>query len=250
MQVYEYVAIWLVNWEQPRTQSDFEHSFTFKMFFFQFINFYSPLVYIASIKVEIYTGQFCIAKSLNPGKVFWASWRSWAAGWRQIYFLIWICFWQLWHFWLLLWAFYPADGCHDWQAAHQQHHWVPHSVRRKVCLDDAHAVYACRKVIHMWKVYFYNNTIDTDAEKEINSRWEQDYNLQVRRRKSVSSYLSLTAGLLPDGAFWWVPWDGDPVRVCHNLCVSISIGTFLCIGKQHHRGRLRLSWIETELPHL
>ena len=50
--VYEYVAIWLVNWEQPRTQSDFEQSFTFKMFFFQFINFYSPLVYIASIKVS------------------------------------------------------------------------------------------------------------------------------------------------------------------------------------------------------
>ena len=50
-QVYEHVAIWLVNWEQPRTQSDFEQSFTFKMFFFQFINFYSPLVYIASIKV-------------------------------------------------------------------------------------------------------------------------------------------------------------------------------------------------------
>ena len=33
----------------------------------------------------------------------------------------------------------------------------------------------------MWKVYFYNNTIDTDAERDINSRWEQDYNLQVRR---------------------------------------------------------------------
>ena len=52
-QVDEYVAIWLVNWEQPRTQSDFEHSFTFKMFFFQFINYYSPLIYIASIKVKV-----------------------------------------------------------------------------------------------------------------------------------------------------------------------------------------------------
>ena len=38
-QVYEYVAIWLVNLEQPRTQSDFEKSVTFKMFFFQFVSF-------------------------------------------------------------------------------------------------------------------------------------------------------------------------------------------------------------------
>lgn len=49
--IYEYIAIWLVNWERPRTQSDYEHSFTFKMFAFQFINFYSSLIYIAFFKV-------------------------------------------------------------------------------------------------------------------------------------------------------------------------------------------------------
>jgi hypothetical protein len=58
-------------------------------------------------------------------------------------------------------------------------------------------------VIHTWKVYFYNNTIDTDAEREINSRWEQDYNLQVRRLISrmmlIPNYL--TTGLEPDGTF-------------------------------------------------
>ena len=51
--LYEYVALWLVNWEQPRTQTEFEHSYTFKMFLFQFINFYLPLIYIALFKVSI-----------------------------------------------------------------------------------------------------------------------------------------------------------------------------------------------------
>ena len=35
LQIYEYIAIYLVNWEMPRTQSDYEQSFTFKMFAFQ-----------------------------------------------------------------------------------------------------------------------------------------------------------------------------------------------------------------------
>ena len=51
--LYEYVALWLVNWEQPRTQTEFEHSYTFKMFLFQFINFYLPLIYIALFKVSL-----------------------------------------------------------------------------------------------------------------------------------------------------------------------------------------------------
>ena len=50
--MYEYVALWLVKFEQPRTQTDFEQSYTFKMFCFQFINFYLPLIYIAVIKVN------------------------------------------------------------------------------------------------------------------------------------------------------------------------------------------------------
>ena len=52
LQLYEYVALWLVKFEQPRTQTDFEQSYTFKMFCFQFINFYLPLIYIAMIKVK------------------------------------------------------------------------------------------------------------------------------------------------------------------------------------------------------
>jgi hypothetical protein len=52
MQIYEYIAMWLVELEMPRTQTEFEHSFTFKMFAFQFINFYASLIYIAFFKVS------------------------------------------------------------------------------------------------------------------------------------------------------------------------------------------------------
>ena len=53
LQLYEYVALWLVKFEQPGTQTDFEQSYTFKMFCFQFINFYLPLIYIAVFKVNL-----------------------------------------------------------------------------------------------------------------------------------------------------------------------------------------------------
>ncbi|OXA52495.1 Anoctamin-4 [Folsomia candida] len=48
--VYFKVAIWLTNSEYPRTQTEYEDSFTFKMFLFQFINYYSYLIYIAFFK--------------------------------------------------------------------------------------------------------------------------------------------------------------------------------------------------------
>ena len=50
-QLYRKVAIWLTNLENPRTQTEYEDSFTFKMFSFQFVNYYSSLVYIAFFKV-------------------------------------------------------------------------------------------------------------------------------------------------------------------------------------------------------
>ena len=46
------MALWLTNLERPRTQTDFEDSYVFKMFLFQCINFYSSLVYIAFFKVN------------------------------------------------------------------------------------------------------------------------------------------------------------------------------------------------------
>ena len=66
--LYEYVALWLVNFEQPRTQTDFEQSYTFKMFCFQFINFYLPLIYIAVIKVNqgfIFASNFIISRAVS-----------------------------------------------------------------------------------------------------------------------------------------------------------------------------------------
>ena len=45
------IARAITSWEHPRTQADYENSYTFKMFLFQFINFYLPLIYIALIKV-------------------------------------------------------------------------------------------------------------------------------------------------------------------------------------------------------
>jgi len=38
--------------EFPRTQTDFEDSYTLKKFLFQFINFYSSLFYIAFFKAS------------------------------------------------------------------------------------------------------------------------------------------------------------------------------------------------------
>ncbi|KAL7076982.1 hypothetical protein ACQ4LE_003902 [Meloidogyne hapla] len=47
---YNKLAFKLTNWEYPRTQSEFDNSFTFKVFLFQFVNFYSSLFYIAFFK--------------------------------------------------------------------------------------------------------------------------------------------------------------------------------------------------------
>ncbi|ELU07311.1 hypothetical protein CAPTEDRAFT_153854 [Capitella teleta] len=48
--LYEKVALFLTELERPRTESEYEDSYTFKMFLFQFINYYSSLFYIAFFK--------------------------------------------------------------------------------------------------------------------------------------------------------------------------------------------------------
>ncbi|XP_045457946.1 anoctamin-4-like [Melitaea cinxia] len=48
--IYAKVAVYLTNLENPRTQTEYEDSYTFKIFFFEFINFYSSLIYIAFFK--------------------------------------------------------------------------------------------------------------------------------------------------------------------------------------------------------
>ncbi|CAK9298490.1 unnamed protein product [Gordionus sp. m RMFG-2023] len=48
--VYSKIATILTNIECPRTSTDYEDSYTIKMFLFQFINYYSSLIYIAFFK--------------------------------------------------------------------------------------------------------------------------------------------------------------------------------------------------------
>uniref|UniRef100_A0A8C9TFP0 Anoctamin n=1 Tax=Scleropages formosus TaxID=113540 RepID=A0A8C9TFP0_SCLFO len=47
LNLYEKVALFLTNLEQPRTESEWENSFTLKMFLFQFVNLNSSTFYIA-----------------------------------------------------------------------------------------------------------------------------------------------------------------------------------------------------------
>ncbi|CAI9741493.1 anoctamin-7 isoform X1 [Octopus vulgaris] len=48
--VYERLAFSLTQWEMHRTQTDFEDQLIFKVFLFQFVNFYSSIFYIAFFK--------------------------------------------------------------------------------------------------------------------------------------------------------------------------------------------------------
>lgn len=54
--VYGRVAQVLTDWENPRTQSGWENSFTYKMFAYQFVNVYSSIFYIAFLKSELIVG--------------------------------------------------------------------------------------------------------------------------------------------------------------------------------------------------
>ncbi|KAK5977531.1 Anoctamin [Trichostrongylus colubriformis] len=47
---YNALAHRLTRWECPRTQADFDNSYTFKVFLFQFANYYSSLFYVAFFK--------------------------------------------------------------------------------------------------------------------------------------------------------------------------------------------------------
>ncbi|CAB3257489.1 unnamed protein product [Arctia plantaginis] len=52
--IYAKIAVALTNMENPRTQTEYEDSYTFKIFFFEFMNFYSSLIYIAFFKGRFY----------------------------------------------------------------------------------------------------------------------------------------------------------------------------------------------------
>ncbi|XP_041377832.1 anoctamin-7-like [Gigantopelta aegis] len=48
--VYEKLALKFTQWEMHRTQTEFEDQLTFKVFIFQFVNFYSSIFYVAFFK--------------------------------------------------------------------------------------------------------------------------------------------------------------------------------------------------------
>ncbi|XP_065334974.1 anoctamin-4-like [Cloeon dipterum] len=53
--LYKWIAKKLTDLECPRTQSEYEDSYTFKIFIFEFVNCYSSLFYIAFFKGKFYT---------------------------------------------------------------------------------------------------------------------------------------------------------------------------------------------------
>ena len=65
--IYTKIAIWLTDFECPRTETEYEDSFTIKMFLFQFVNFYSSIIYIAFYKGKFvgYPGNY---KSIAGGR--------------------------------------------------------------------------------------------------------------------------------------------------------------------------------------
>jgi hypothetical protein len=58
--IYKIIAVWLNNWELHRTQSEFEDSLVWKLYIFQFVNYYTSIFYIAFFKGNIvgYPGKY------------------------------------------------------------------------------------------------------------------------------------------------------------------------------------------------
>ena len=52
--VYSKVAVWLTDWENPPTHSEYEDSFTWKMYSFHFVNTYASIFYIAFFKQSVH----------------------------------------------------------------------------------------------------------------------------------------------------------------------------------------------------
>ncbi|XP_071511474.1 anoctamin-7-like [Diadema antillarum] len=59
-QVYQKLAVILNDWEMHRTQTEYEDNLTFKVFIFQFMNFFSSIFYIAFFKGKFlgYPGNY------------------------------------------------------------------------------------------------------------------------------------------------------------------------------------------------
>ncbi|XP_054633657.1 anoctamin-5 isoform X2 [Dunckerocampus dactyliophorus] len=58
--MYEKVAVWMTDLEIPKTHMEYENKLTFKMFLFQFVNYYSSCFYVAFFKGKFvgYPGDY------------------------------------------------------------------------------------------------------------------------------------------------------------------------------------------------
>ncbi|XP_046671611.1 anoctamin-7-like isoform X2 [Homalodisca vitripennis] len=65
--MYENLAYRLTSWEMHRTQTEFDDNLTFKVFIFQFVNYYSSIFYIAFFKGRFvgYPGNYTLILSLR-----------------------------------------------------------------------------------------------------------------------------------------------------------------------------------------
>mmetsp|Transcript_24137 Transcript_24137/g.33847 ORF Transcript_24137/g.33847 Transcript_24137/m.33847 type:complete len:693 (+) Transcript_24137:62-2140(+) len=81
-QVYRRVAMWLTEWENYRTDSEFENAFIIKNFVFQFVNSYISLFYIAFLKghIDVFgkadksnTGDLMTTLAIQLGTIFLTS---------------------------------------------------------------------------------------------------------------------------------------------------------------------------------
>ena len=59
LQVYRFVAGWLTNAENHRTQRDHDNHLTFKIYLFEFVNYYGTLFYIAFFKGKLVDILLC-----------------------------------------------------------------------------------------------------------------------------------------------------------------------------------------------
>ena len=55
--VYFKIAVFLTNWENPRTVTEYHDSFTLKMYIFEFVNTYSSLFYVAFFQTSMIYGN-------------------------------------------------------------------------------------------------------------------------------------------------------------------------------------------------
>lgn len=67
--VYAKLAVFLTDWENPRTVSEYHDGLTIKMFLFEFVNTYSSLFYIAFFKSSLVTGTPGNYTRINGGRL-------------------------------------------------------------------------------------------------------------------------------------------------------------------------------------